>query len=391
MKESGKKYIKALVNLLTAAVLLLLAVFLLPRLIGFFMPFVIGWIIAAIANPLVRFLDEKLKIKRKAGSAIVIVAVIGLVSCAGYLGLSLLIREGWGFIQELPEVWRSMQEDISHAARALENIARYLPVQLQDTAVSLSESFGDLFDNLTDGLSSPTMNAVGSIAKNIPAAFIGLIMCLLSAYFFVAQREEVLRAFRIHIPEGIRERWLVLYRGLVRAVGGYFKAQIKIEVWMYLLLLAGFLILRVRYAAFISLGIAVLDFFPVFGTGAVLIPWAVIRILGGNYKMAVGLLILWCLGQLARQIIQPKIVGDSVGLPALPTLFLLYIGYRSGGVFGMIIAVPVGIILVSMYQAGFFSTTVDSARILANGFNRFRRLTEEDKKEIENGNQSSGL
>lgn len=391
MKESGKKYIKALVNLLTAAVLLLLAVFLLPRLIGFFMPFVIGWIIAAIANPLVRFLDEKLKIKRKAGSAIVIVAVIGLVSCAGYLGLSLLIREGWGFIQELPEVWRSMQEDISHAARALENIARYLPVQLQDTAVSLSESFGDLFDNLTDGLSSPTMNAVGSIAKNIPAAFIGLIMCLLSAYFFVAQREEVLRAFRTHIPEGIRERWLVLYRGLVRAVGGYFKAQIKIEVWMYLLLLAGFLILRVRYAAFISLGIAVLDFFPVFGTGAVLIPWAVIRILGGNYKMAVGLLILWCLGQLARQIIQPKIVGDSVGLPALPTLFLLYIGYRSGGVFGMIIAVPVGIILVSMYQAGFFSTTVDSARILANGFNRFRRLTEEDKKEIENGNQSSGL
>ena len=391
MKESGKKYIKALVNLLTAAVLLLLAVFLLPRLIGFFMPFVFGWIIAAIANPLVRFLDEKLKIKRKAGSAIVIVAVIGLVSCAGYLGLSLLIREGWGFIQELPEVWRSMQEDISHAARALENIARYLPVQLQDTAVSLSESFGDLFDNLTDGLSSPTMNAVGSIAKNIPAAFIGLIMCLLSAYFFVAQREEVLRAFRIHIPEGIRERWLVLYRGLVRAVGGYFKAQIKIEVWMYLLLLAGFLILRVRYAAFISLGIAVLDFFPVCGTGAVLIPWAVIRILGGNYKMAVGLLILWCLGQLARQIIQPKIVGDSVGLPALPTLFLLYIGYRSGGVFGMIIAVPVGIILVSMYQAGFFSTTVDSARSLANGFNRFRRLTEEDKKEIENGNQSSGL
>lgn len=380
MKESSKRYIKALVNLLTTAVLSLLAVFLLPRLIGYFMPFVIGWIIAAIANPLVRFLDEKLKIKRKAGSAIVIVAVIGLVSGAGYLGLSILIREGWGFIQELPEVWRSMQEDISHAVRALESIVRYLPVQLQDMAVTLSESFGGLFDHLTDELSSPTMNAVGRIAKNIPAAFIGLIMCLLSAYFFVAQREDVLRIFRTHIPEGLRERWMVLYRGLVRAVGGYFKAQIKIEIWMYLLLLAGFLILQVRYAAFIALGIAVLDFFPVFGTGVVLIPWAIIRVLGGNYKMAVGLLILWCLGQLARQIIQPKIVGDSVGLPALPTLFLLYIGYRSGGVLGMLIAIPAGIILVSMYQAGFFSTTVDSARILANGFNRFRRLTEEDKR-----------
>ena len=66
--------------------------------------------------------------------------------------------------------------------------------------------------------------------------------------------------------------------------------------------------------------------------------------------MAIGLLIIWGIGQLARQLIQPKIVGDSVGMPPLPTLFLLYIGYKLGGVVGMIVAVPIGLIALTMYQ-----------------------------------------
>lgn len=391
MKGPNKRYVKVTLNLLTACVILLAAIFLLPRVIGFFMPFVIGWIISMIANPLVRLLDEKLRIKRKAGSAIVIIAVIALIIGAGYLGASLLIREGRGFVQDLPQLWTSLQEDVAHAGHAWENLSRYLPAQLQSTAEGLSDSFGEFLGGIADGLGSPTLDAVGNFAKNIPSMFVGLIMCLLSSYFFVAQREEVVRFFHSFAPEGVRQKWEVMYQSLVRAVGGYFKAQFKIEIWIYLLLLTGFLILRVRYAAFIALGIALLDFLPVFGAGAVLLPWAVVQILGGNFPMAAGLLILWGLGQLARQLIQPKIVGDSVGIPALPTLFLLYIGYRFGGVLGMIIAVPVGIILRNMYQAGFFSTTVDSLRILIGGFNRFRRLTDEDKEEIKDETEGGGL
>ena len=85
-----------------------------------------------------------------------------------------------------------------------------------------------------------------------------------------------------------------------------------------------------NYFALIALGIAFLDFLPFFGTGTVLIPWAIIRILTADYKIAIGLLIIWGGGQLARQLIQPKIVGDSMGVAPLPTLFLLFIGYRLG-------------------------------------------------------------
>ena len=98
--------------------------------------------------------------------------------------------------------------------------------------------------------------------------------------------------------------------------------------------------------------------------------------------MAIGLLIIWGIGQLARQLIQPKIVGDSVGMPPLPTLFLLYIGYKMGSVVGMIVAVPVGLIALTMYQEGAFQTTKDSVKILVAGINHFRRLKPEDMDEV---------
>ena len=181
------------------------------------------------------------------------------------------------------------------------------------------------------------------------------------------------------LPESFVGRFRLIKQSLLKAVGGYFKAQIKIEIWIYLLLVTGFFILQVDYALLIALGIAFLDFLPFFGTGTVMVPWAVVKFLNAEYPMTIGLLLLWGVSQLVRQIIQPKIVGDSVGMPPIPTLFLLYIGYKGAGVFGMIVAVPIGLILWTMYEEGLFDTTKNSIQILVAGINSFRRLTPEDK------------
>ncbi len=166
-------------------------------------------------------------------------------------------------------------------------------------------------------------------------------------------------------------------------MGGYFKAQFKIECWIYILLVIGLMILGVDYAFLVAFGIAVLDFLPVFGTGTVMVPWAVIELLSENYRMMFGLIAIWLIGQLVRQVIQPKIVGDSIGMDAIPTLFLLYIGYRVAGVLGMILAVPIGIILVNLYEEGAFDTTRQSLRILVAGFNHFRRIRPDDMAVVE--------
>ena len=381
-----RTYLKVFVNIGILLVLLLLCIFVVPRIIIYFMPFVIGWIIALIASPPVRFLEKHLKIKRKVGSAVTIIAVIAVVIIGGYLLGAKLIEEIVDFIGDLPLMWEGLQRDFAESAQRLQVASRLLPKSLGDTIKNISENIGeyvgDFVGKLVDKMSSPTLEALSRFAGNIPSIFIGVIMCLLSAYMFVADKEYVPNLLKKVLPLSITERWSLIKRGLYRAVGGYFKAQFKIEVWMYLLLAIGFWILRVRYAFLIAIGVALLDLLPFFGTGTILLPWAAIKFLSGDYMMVIGLLIIWGVGQLARQVIQPKIVGDSVGLAPIPTLVLLFVGYKAAGVIGMIIAVPIGIILLNMYEEGVFDTFLDSLKILYASLSNFRHLTQEDMEAV---------
>lgn len=380
---SMKKYVKAFLNLLVTAFILLAVVFLLPRAIVFFMPFVIGWIISLIASPLVRFLEEKLKIKRKISGAVVIILVIGLVVFIAYLIGGKLIRELMGFIEDLPGLWDSLKGDFNEIGNNLSGLYDRLPLDIQETLTRIGENANGLAADLIGSLSSPTIEAVGDFAMQLPTIIIGIIMCLLSSYFFVAEREQFSETVINYMPDAILYRYQIIKRSLFKAVGGYFKAQIRIEAWIYLLLVIGLVALGVDYTLLIALGIAILDFLPFFGTGTVMLPWAIVKFLSADYKMTIGLLLIWGISQLVRQIIQPKIVGDSIGVPPIPTLFLLFIGYKLAGVVGMIVAVPVGIIFWTLYKEGAFDTTRNSVRILAAGLNRFRKLTPEDMEIVD--------
>ena len=382
-----KKYWKAITNIVIALVCLLLAILLIPRLLVFFAPFVAAWIVAAMAGPLVRFFEEKLKIKRKAGSAFVIVVVLVILIFLIYLGGAKLGREVISFINSIPEMWAGAEEDFRVIGEKLDVLYSRLPVDLQDKLSGIANNLVQSIGNIIGQIGSPTLEAVGNFAKSLPSVLIGVVMGLLSSYFFVAERAEINAWFREHIPENLQRQYMLVKKSMVRAVGGYLKAQLKIEIWMYLLLVIGLSILRVNYAFLIAIGIAFLDILPFFGTGTVLVPWALIKLLSSDYVVAIGLFVLWGVGQLARQLIQPKIVGDSIGVPAIPTLFLLYIGYKLSGVVGMIVAVPIGLILITMYEEGVFDTTKNSIRILVHGVNRFRKLTPEDLKELTEGNK----
>ena len=378
-----KKYSKAVVNLAIAVIVLLAVIYLVPRAFVFFMPFVVGWIIALIASPLVHFFEEKIKLKRKIGSAFVIIAVIALVVLIFYSVIAWLVDQVGGLINSLPDMWAGMESDLSSMGSRFDILLSRLPENLQTNIDDITENVIDKLGDFFGQMGTPTIEAAGRLASQLPTIFIGVIMALLSAYLFVAERQQINEWFRKNTPAALQLYYDMIRRSLARSVGGYLKAQLKIEIWMYLLLLIGLGVLNVSYYALIALVIAILDFLPFLGTGTVLIPWAVIKIFASDYKVAVGLLIIWCVGQLARQLIQPKIVGDSIGVPPLPTLLLLYVGYQVGGVFGMIIAVPVGLLVYTMYQEGAFDSTKDSFLILVAGINRFRRLQKEDMLEVE--------
>ncbi len=384
MKSTLKTYFKVLLNLLTAVVVVLLVVFLLPKVIIFFIPFVIGWIISLIATPIVKFFEEKLKIKRKAGTVLVIVLVLAIVIAIVYGICYFLVVQAIGFIKDFPALWDTICLEFEKVRVSLSGLYVRLPDSIQGALTEFIGNGDKYFRSLSFGNSTATEggSTISSFVTGIPDVIMGVVMALLSSFLFVSEKDYLGDAIARYLPKSVGYNIEIIKRSIKKAFGGYIKAQLKIEVWVYLITAVGLLLIRVEYAVLIALFICFMDFLPVFGAGAVMIPWALFKLFDRDFKLAIGILVIWGIGQFVRDTIQPKIVGDSVGIAPIPTLFLLYIGYKFEGALGMILAVPLGIILKNLYTEGAFDTTIESMSILVAGFNRFRRLQQHDKEVI---------
>ena len=379
MKQSTK-YLKISINILSMVAIFVACVWLLPKVLVFFMPFVIAGIVALIANPLVKFLEQKLKIVRKAGSVVVIVLVLGGVVFACYLLIAKLVNETIGFFSNAQSIWNTISD------AALEIRDEYLiffgrmPLSVQNWLDGIGEGATESMTAWIGGLGEPLADFATRIASNLPLVIIDIIMAVLASYLFVAERDSVDAFIRKIVPKKFADRFELVTSTMKTAVGGYFVAQLKIMVVVYAILIIGFALLEVEYAFLIALLIAILDFLPFFGTGAAMWPWAVVKVVQGDYMTALWIMVIWAISQIVRQLIQPKLVGDSVGLKPIPTLLFLYIGFRFGGAFGMIIAVPVGMILINLYKAGVFSNFVYSIQLLVKDMARLRVFDKEDLK-----------
>ena len=382
MNRRNFTYIKIACNLSIFLVSLLLVIFFLPKLLVFFMPFVVAWIIAWIATPIVRFVERHLRLKRKTSMVFVVVAIISGVIAVIYNVAIYLGRLVVSFLADLPQMWESIRMEAHGMFQILFNLLDKLPGEGTTALEDFLSNSGDYVGELMSSLSAPTISAVGSIASKVPDIIIFTIMCLIATYFFVVEREMIFQKVYDITPKGIRDVWTLVKKCVVESIGGYFKAQFKIEIWIYLLIFIGLTILNVKYAIIIALGIAILDLLPVFGTGAVLWPWTLIKFINGNYFSAIGLLLIWGISQLVRQFIQPKYVGDTLGVHPIPTLFLLFAGYKLSGVFGMIIAVPLGILVTTLYKEGVFKTAEQSVILLFGRINELRRFDEKELEEM---------
>ena len=365
--QDERPYWKVAVSLDFSLIGTVLCLYLGYKLLGFFMPFVVGWVIAAIASPVVNWLEKRVKLIKKWGSALIIIGVLGMVGLLIYLLASTIAREVVSLIQNMPEMYQDLESGMDTIGESLNGVFRLLPAGVQEGWHTMMDNLEQTMGDIIGKLSEPTVSAAGRFAKGIPSALIATIVTFISAYFFIAEREDVIVWAKRIAPNALVSRMTMVVDNLKYAVGGYFKAQLKIMVVVYVLLLVGFLVLRIHFSFLLAFLIAFLDFLPFFGTGTAWIPWAVYKFMMGNYKMVAGLLILYGVTQLVRQLIQPKLVGDSMGLKPLVTLVLLYAGYKAGGVFAMIFAVPVGLIVINLYQAGAFDYILDDAKILVEG------------------------
>lgn len=344
------------------------------------MPFFIGLIFALLANPIVKFLEKYIKINRKFGSVLMIVMVIGLVVLAFY-GIGSALGKGISaFMEYLPTMSANAGSEFSEAMNQLQKMLERLPFVQNVDLSAIGKAIEDFCKNLVSGSNPKTLSTISDVAKSLPDVLVSLVVGLMATYFFIADKDKLIGGVEKRLSPAFLEKTRNIYQQLVKAVGGYFKAQFKIMGVIYVIVFIGLLILRVDFAWLIAFGIAFLDMLPVFGTGTVLCPWAVIKLFTGDYSMAIGMLILYLVTLVVHQLVQPKLIGDTVGLDTFASLFFMYIGYRVSSVVGMILAIPIGMILINLYEAGAFDTLVWCVKEVINDFNNFRRIDQNHKE-----------
>ena len=372
MKEKDI-YKRILVNFLITIIGVALVVLFLGDVLHFFLPFVIGFIIAAIANPMVRFLEKKLKMKRKYGTVVIIVFVLGAVIGVLYLIVYILWNELFDLIGDIPTLLGKAQGLINELSEKLNGLYEKLPEDMQITISSVSNSLEGWLESAVTNFKMPDISKAGNYVGSIVEGILIAIITILAAYFFIADRDKLVELVKKVTPETAQEYYKLVMSNIKSAVGGYFKAQFKIMLIIIVILFIGFEALGVNYSFLLALLTAFLDLLPVLGTGTIIGPWVVVDIITGKYIEAVVLTVLYLICQFTKQMLQPKMVGDSIGMNPLATLLFMFVGYRFGGILGMIIGIPVGMILVNFYRMGIFDRLIRGFKIIANSINEYRK------------------
>lgn len=340
--ENRKRFI---INTVYFLIILAITYVSLRYLLGLVTPFLIGFFVAFVLQRGIQFLSDKLRLPKKLAavfSVLLFYVIIGIILF--WLGMSMYagLRD---LVERLPGIYtRDVEPVIGQIFESIETLmARFditLVQLLEDFHVSLSQSMGKIVSDVS-GMAIATIT---STVTWVPKLFIGVLLSIISSVFFAMDYEMITDFFASLLPDG-RKGLVGELQTFATGLGGkYVKSYSLILLLTFTEVAIGLSILGVNGAITIAAFTAVVDVLPVMGTGLVLIPWAIFHLVKGNLTLGLGLFALYVVITVIRNIVEPKLVGQQIGLHPIVMLLCMYVGVRIFGVVGLI-ALPVAILV----------------------------------------------
>ncbi len=331
-------------------------------------PFLLSFFFAVILQRPLGWLDKKTKNKMHSFWSIVLVLLCVAIILGPVISIiAALFREIGNFISflgeqlnDLPTFLVTLQNEILKAIKFLpdsiytsvsENITQFFGNLINDFDVS---KLGINMSSITSGLSNG-ISGVYSVVKNIPSILISVVIGIIAWILFTKDYKKVVKFIKLQLPDKhknlLSETKKIFSSTILKMCRAYglimFITFCENFLGLTILNLIG--VMKNSYVFVIAICIAVFDILPVAGSGGILIPWALIALVSGNVGQCVGLLILYAVITVIRQYIEPKIVGDSLGVNPLVTLAGLYFGLKLFGFMGMFI-VPICVMTLKAFN-----------------------------------------
>jgi len=302
------------------------------------LPFLLGGALALLAEPAVRWLQDRLKVHRAVATALGVTLVFILSATALTVLFAVLVRQ----LGHLSAFWPRLEETITQAITFLRqwllDLAPQMPRSIHKLIDGLAEDLLSDSSALLSGLMSRLPQFATGLVGNLSEWVFGLITGIISGYMLSIRLPALRQWLHSRIPERWRSQYLPVAKGVKRALGGWFLAELKLASIAFILLLAGLSLLGIGHSLTLAALITLVDAFPVLGVGTVLVPWSILQLLQDDYALGFGLLALYAVIWLTRSVLEPKLLGKELGLDPLVTLVCIYAGFRLWGLGGMLLA-----------------------------------------------------
>ena len=338
MDKDRKRTIK-IIERVSVFVGTLLLLFFLYKSAMYFMPFLIAGVIAIIIEPIIKFGMNKLKLSRRMSAVIVVVLTILLLGTAIVYGSILLIKEVMSLSTNLgPAITEFTQSVTTTVDELTIQYADKIPTEIvqgiETSILSFVSEFGEIIKTWITKLLQ--------ILFSIPTILINITITILALIFFTKDRIYVIDMMEHHLPKSWIKKIQEVVGETFSTIGSYIRVYAKIIIITFTELFFAFNIYRllgfnISYPFILAVAVAIIDILPVLGVGTVLIPWAALLFVTGNFGFGTAVALTYLIIYIIRQFIEPKLVSKQLGIHPLVTLVAMYAGFKAAGVFGLIL------------------------------------------------------
>ncbi|MDF2540936.1 MAG: putative rane protein [Herbinix sp.] len=303
------------------------------------LPFVLAYFLAWIIRPMTEFLYKRVRMARIIGGTLSLLLVVGIAGTGIFYLIKTLLRQAVAFLRNFPIYMSSIVDRLDYICGSCDKVFGLtdgtMRTVMDDHMMSmLTRVKTDIIPGITEQTISITIKFVGAI---------GILLIILVSTILIAKDLPVYkeRYEKSDIYQDIHK----VTKKLSEAGIAYIRAQVSIAVIVAFFCVLGLTILRNEYALLIGVGIAIMDAFPVLGSGLILIPWSIIMLLNGNIYAAAILLTIFLLCQIIREVLEPRLIGNRIGIKPIFTLMSIYIGLQLFSFAGFFLG-PIGLIMI---------------------------------------------
>lgn len=341
------KTLAILLKLTTYALIFLATIFVIRLIFNYLSPFIFAILISFLIRPIAKIF-QSMKIGKGFSVAISILLVYGALFSLLALGLSKGIAELVDLTSRLPVYSNAIYNFFANLSKEAQNLYFQLPPEV---TIYATDTVKNLLDKLGILLTNTAKSAV-NILYTLPGLGIMFIITSVATFFFTKDSDKIQNFFYRQFTPTWKNKLINFKTNLLNALVGFLKAQLILISITFMESLIGLNVIGIKYAFIISVLVSLVDILPVLGTGSVYVPWGIISIIIGKYKLGISLLVLYAIIVVVRYMIEPKIVGQQLGIHPLVSLISMYVGVRLMGAVGVILGPTIAVTIKASQNAG---------------------------------------